>query len=83
MRTTFWILLLSFCLTGCSEMRVIGSAALRELRADAVAVNWSKTAPAAVEVAKTEAKVKSFSGFRRTQLANKTQTRGLWEKRGS
>lgn len=83
MRSTFWILLLSFCLTGCSEMRVIGSAALRELRADAVAVNWSKTEPAAREVAKSEAKVKSFSAFRKTQLANKTQTRGLWEKHGS
>lgn len=83
MRPTFWIVLLSFCLTGCSEMRVIGNAAMRELRADAVAVNWSKTVPAAMEVAKSEVKVRSFSAFRRTQLANKTQTKGLWEKHGS
>lgn len=83
MRPTFWIVLLSFCLTGCSEMQVIGSAALRELRADAVAVNWSRTVPAAIEVAKPEARVKSFSAFRRTQLANKAQTKGLWEKHGS
>jgi hypothetical protein len=83
MKPTYWIVLLSFCLTGCSEMRVIGSAAMRELRADAVAVNWTKTVTAAMDVAKPEAKVKSFSAFRKTQLANKTQTKGLWEKHGS
>lgn len=83
MRPTFWVVLLSFCLTGCSEMRVIGSAALRELRADAVAVNWTKTVPAAIEVAKPEAKVRTFSAFRSSQLPNKTQTKGLWEKHGS
>ena len=87
MRSTLWIIMISFCLAGCSEMRIIGNAAVRELRAESVAVNWNIAAPGAMVVAEPDllatAKVKSFSSFRRTQTAKKTPVKGLWEKHGS
>ena len=88
MRSTLWIIMISFCLTGCSEMRIIGNAAMRELQADAVVVNWNKTVTTgAKDVVEPEpvksAKVKSFSSYRKNHLAKTMPTKGLWERKGS
>jgi len=87
MKKTLGIILMIFCLTGCSEMRVIGSAAMRELHADAIPVNWTKTEPQQVRVAKkdnlvrvADLKVKSFSSFRSSPSASKKPVKGLWEQ---
>ena len=59
-------------------MRVIGNAAMRELRADAVVVNWSIAEPDLPE----PVKVKTFSSFRGAKMAKKEPVKGLWEKHG-
>lgn len=85
---------ITFCLAGCSELQVIGDAAMRELRADAVAVNWKTTERSQVgtelsQVVKdgrgeqvASVKVKKFSAFR-MQKAKKAPVKGLWEQQGS
>lgn len=87
MRFTLWIIMISICLTGCSEMRVIGNAAMREFRADAVAVNWSKDRQGAINSDKlaliAPAKERSFSSYRGARMAKKAPIKGLWEKRRS
>ena len=90
MKVIYLFILIVFCLTGCSEMKVIGKAAMRELRADAVGVNWDKTvavkkAPTAQALALLQtqpAKVKTFSAYRKNPSSTKTQIKGLWEQHG-
>jgi len=91
MRVTIGCIIIIYCLTGCSEMRVIGNAAVRELRADAVSVNWKTSQPdkqASEEGAKEHAryaavKVKTFSSIRRGSTDKRKQVKGLWEGHGS
>lgn len=78
-------------LCGCSEMRTIGAAAMRELRADAVPVNWKKT----VEQPRVNqgehyassrfepARPLYFSTYRTNLASSKTAkpaVKGLWEQ---
>jgi len=91
MRISIGFVIVICCLTGCSEMRVIGSAAMRELRADAVSVNWSAAEPdkkASAERSKDQkiyvaAKAKTFSSIRRGPTDRKKPVKGLWEQHGS
>ena len=91
MKVIFLFISIVFCLSGCSEMKVIGNAAMRELRADAVSVNWDRTvavkktptAQAQALLQTASAKDKTFSAFRKNPTSTKTQMKGLWEKRGS
>lgn len=89
MRHILGIILMMLCLTGCSELRVIGSAALRELQADAIPVNWAKSTPNRTVIEKREpdkivvsARAKTFSSFRSTQVERKRPVKGLWEQHG-
>ena len=83
-------IMIVFCLTGCSEMKVIGNAAMRELRADAVGVKWDKTvevkktptAQALALLQTTPARKQTFSSFRKDPTSTKTQKKGLWEQHG-
>jgi len=91
MRVIFGFAIIVFCLSGCSEMKVIGNAAMRELRADAVSVNWNKTvainktpmAQTQALVQTASAKEKTFSAFRKNPTNKRTQMKGLWEQQGS
>jgi hypothetical protein len=83
-------MIMMLCLSGCSELRVIGSAAMRELHADAMPVNWKKTTPERTYTAKRDAgmvvvasnKIKSFSSFRSAPVDGKRPVKGLWEQHG-
>lgn len=85
------LIMIVFCLSGCCEMKVIGNAAMRELRADAVRVNWDKTvevkmiptAQAQALLQTKPAKERNFSAFRKNPTSTKIQAKGLWEKRRS
>lgn len=75
-----------FLLTGCAELRTIGSAAIQELHADAVAVNWSKSQRIenvekrrVVMAANTLRKPANFSSFSRTQVSMLKPVKGKWE----
>lgn len=79
--------MITCCLVGCSELKVIGDATIRELRADAIAVNWSKTEGTHQEnkvplEQVASVKVKSFSSFRKQKVKN-APVKGLWEQSGS
>jgi hypothetical protein len=84
------MIVMAWCLTGCSELRVIGAAAMRELHAEAIPVNWETTPPAErTIIAKRQpdkivysAKSKSFSSFRSAQIERKRPVKGLWEQHG-
>lgn len=88
MRTKIEFIIIMLCLTGCSEMRIIGNAAVRELSANAVSLNWNKTAADPAEKSgrgkgvetPAVAEEKSFSSFRKNTINKKTQTKGLWEQ---
>lgn len=84
------VVFMVICLTGCSELRVIGSAAIREIQAEALPVNWGTAKTSHVSADRKEVnkmaaavKVKSFSSFRSSPLAMKKPVKGLWEKHGS
>jgi len=87
MRVIFGFTIIVFCLSGCSEMNVIGNAAMRELRADGVSVNWNKTvadketlmAQNQALMRTASAKEKTFSSFRKNPTSKTTQVKGLWE----
>lgn len=86
MRPILWIALMSICLTGCSEMRVMGNAALRELHAEYVPVDRNREAVVPVaskSVRFATAKVRTFSSFRSVKMADKVEIKGLWEHHGS
>lgn len=88
MRTKIEFIIIMLCLTGCSEMRIIGNAAVRELSANAVSLNWNKTAADPAEKSGrgkaleplAVAEEKSFSSFRKSTVNQKKQTKGLWEQ---
>lgn len=89
MRLQMSIVLALICLTGCSELRVIGAAAMRELRAEAVPVNWNKSVPERPSfrsdeplVMVADGKVRSFSSFRSSSKGLKRPVKGLWEQHG-
>lgn len=89
MKLSLWMIMMMSCLTGCSELRVIGSAAMRELHAEAIPVNWNKSMPErtavdrrGTEIVLADVKVKSFSTFRSSPMAAKRPVKGLWEQRG-
>lgn len=89
MKRLLGLMIMMLCLTGCSELRVIGSAAMRELHAEAIPVNWNKTTPERVirnnrdaEMVVASNKIKSFSSFRSAQTDRKRPVKGLWEQHG-
>lgn len=89
MKRLLGILITMLCLTGCSELRVIGSAAMRELHAEAMPVNWNKSTPERTSIAKRDAemvvasnKIKSFSSFRSAPTDRRKPVKGLWEQHG-
>lgn len=83
------LIILILCLTGCGEFGVIGAAAMRELRADAIAVNWrcdegrkvEKRNEPSVTKKPSSNKGKDFSSFRHDQSGLKKPLKGLWEQR--
>jgi len=91
MRVTIGLIMIIFCLTGCSEMRVIGDAAMREMRADAISTNWSKTdSNIRVNTEKPKeqkqyvaSREKTFSTFSKGQTDRRIPAKGLWERHGS
>jgi len=68
-------------------MRIIGNAAVREFKADYIAV--SPKSAGSVEIAAIETdrfisgKTRTFSSFRSAKLAKKVPVKGLWEPHGS
>lgn len=77
-------------LCGCSEMRIIGAAAMRELEADAMPVKWAKTAEAKNThhdgryASRKVAPVRPmyFSSYRSNMASSKPAVKGLWERGG-
>lgn len=75
-------------LCGCSEMRVIGAAAMRELRSEAIPVNWEKTAVSKNFHHKEEyaghkvvpVRPMYFSTYRSNMASSKAAVKGLWER---
>lgn len=82
------IIMLLVCLTGCGEFRIISDAALRELRADAITVNWVCDESRQVEKRNEEfiskqlspGKGSNFSSFRYDHSGPKKPIKGLWEQ---
>lgn len=92
MKVTIGLILVVFCLTGCSEMQIIGNAAMREMHADSLRVNWASSAPVTIEKSRkidtklqlAAVKTKSFSSFRNNMAdKDKKPIKGLWERHGS
>lgn len=91
MRYFLGMMMLLLCMNGCSEMRIIGVAAIRELRADAVSVNWQKSESGEVTLEQGSSRVeyvaavreRTFSSFRHSHLSMNRPLKGLWEQRGA
>jgi len=82
-----WGLILILCINGCSELRIIGDAAMRELHAEAITVNWISKKSKEVEKRNetfidqrlSSGKGRNFSSFRPDHPELKS-TKGLWEQ---
>jgi len=83
-----WGLILILCINGCSELRIIGDAAMREIRAEAITVNWISEKSNEVEK-RNETFInqqlpsgngRNFSSFRPDHPELKKSTKGLWEQ---
>lgn len=91
MKRALGIILLLYCLNGCSDLRVIGAAAMREFHAEGVSVrkNKAETVQAVNVDNRAELKTipadksKSFSSFPHAHHDAKNPERGLWEKTDS
>lgn len=82
-------MILMICINGCSEFRMIGDAAMREFRADAITVNWIREDTRQVEKRNepfidhqsSTTRESTFSTFRDSQQTVKKPQKGLWEQR--
>lgn len=87
MRYFLWFMMLVCSLTGCGELRVLGDAALRELRSEAITVNWISDESRKVEKSNEPfvnrhltSRRNEFSSFRPDPSESKKPQKGLWEQ---
>lgn len=82
MKLLLCIALVTGCLTGCSELRIIGTAAMKELRSDVINAEMASYKQADVDapVAKPEVKrVMVAKNYITTASKQKSNRKGAWE----
>lgn len=73
-------------LTGCSELQVIGRAAVNELQTEAINVEWAayqkqkKLAKLHTEAAVAKSDIKQPQSWGQNEARLENQQKGLWEK---
>jgi hypothetical protein len=88
MRRLLVMAILGICLNGCSELRIIGNAAVRELQCEAISVEWKAYHEVPIEIERPRDKrilmakaERKFSPFRNTNSEGRLPKKGLWEMR--